>query len=180
CGYAARELRATINWGDTTSSAGTIVSTGNGTFVVLGSHTYAELGGPGPDLENEQDAVDTFTITVTITDDTTVKVTDTANVAEEAEVLTAQGGFVFNTREFQPLNNITVATFTTEPGEMASEFKVTIDWGDGTSSAGTVVDLGNGNFTVVLRHTLAMLGGPGPDLENEQDAVDTFTITVTI
>src|SRR5207249_540957 len=100
------EFTATINWGDTTSSTGTVVSTGNGTFAVLGSHSYLELPGQG-DLENEQDAVDVYTITVTITDDTTVSVTDTANVAEEAEVISAQGGFTFNTTEYQPLTNIT-------------------------------------------------------------------------
>jgi hypothetical protein len=172
---------ATIDWGDGTSSTGTIVSNGSGGFSITGSHTYSELGGPGPDLENEMDTVDTFTMTVTISNSsTTVTVTNTVNVAEEEEILSAQGGFTFNTQEYQTLSNVVLATFTPGAMESAGEFTANIDWGDGTTSTGTVVDQGNGTFAVLGTHTYSELGGPGPDLENEMDTVDTFTITVTI
>ena len=36
------EYSVTINWGDTTTSSGTVSQLANGTFVVTGSHTYAE------------------------------------------------------------------------------------------------------------------------------------------
>src|SRR5438094_320488 len=55
------------------------ISNGNGTFSVIGSHSYLELPGQG-DLENEQDAVDVYTITVTISDGNTVTETGSAHV----------------------------------------------------------------------------------------------------
>ena len=36
------DFSATINWGDATMSSGTISQLANGTFIVTGSHTYAE------------------------------------------------------------------------------------------------------------------------------------------
>ncbi|HLX07177.1 MAG TPA: hypothetical protein VKY89_04875, partial [Thermoanaerobaculia bacterium] len=64
------DFTATINWGDSGTSAGT-VSGGSGTFTVSGTHTYATNG--------------TFTVTVTLTDDppgtATATATSTANVA---------------------------------------------------------------------------------------------------
>ncbi len=60
-----------INWGDGTTSAGTVTG-GGGTFTVSGSHTYATSG--------------SFPVTVTLTDDApgtaTATVTSTANVAD--------------------------------------------------------------------------------------------------
>ena len=172
----ASEFTATISWGDGTVSQGTISGPDqNGVFTVIGSHTYAEDG------ENEADTVDVFPITVTITNSVSVSVSSTAFVSEEAEIISAQGGFSYSTTEYQPLSNITVATFTTEPGESIGEFTATIDWGDGTTSTGTISGPDqNGVFTVTGTHTYSELGGPGPDLENEQDAVDVFAINVTI
>src|SRR5205814_1041098 len=142
-------LSATIDWGDSTTSSGVVVSLGNGQFAVVGSHTYAEDG------ENEMELVDVLPITVkifriggtTVTvigGGTTVNVTDTANVTEEEEILSAQGGLTFNVLEFQTLSNVVVAVLTPGPNESASEFTATIDWGDGTTSTGTVVDQGDG------------------------------------
>jgi hypothetical protein len=53
-----------------------------------------------------------------------------------------------------PLNNITVATFT-DPGyqDPASSFNATIEWGDGTTSAGTVIQVTPGNYSVLGSHT---------------------------
>ena len=60
-----------------------------------------------------------------------------------------------------------VATFTDgNPLAGADDFTATIDWGDGTSSAGTVTPLGGGVFAVSGTHTF---GTPGND-----------TVTVTI
>ena len=39
------DLSATINWGDSTTSAATLLATGTpGVYTVEGSHTYAEYG----------------------------------------------------------------------------------------------------------------------------------------
>src|SRR5215469_12414175 len=62
------DYNASINWGDNTSSSGTISLSGT-VFTVTGSHSYAGAG--------------TFIIVVTITHETPppVTVTDTASVA---------------------------------------------------------------------------------------------------
>ncbi|HLJ94596.1 MAG TPA: hypothetical protein VKU02_15525, partial [Gemmataceae bacterium] len=169
-GETAKAFKATINWGDGTSSAGTITGPDqNGVFTVLGSHTYAEEG------EVEQDQVDVFPLTITISDGTSVTVTSTANIAEEADIVSAQGGFVINGRELKPLTNVVVATFSGDGDENVSQFKATINWGDGTSSAGTIAGPDqNGVFTVLGSHTYAEEG------EIEQDQVDVFPLTITI
>ena len=41
---AASAFRATINWGDGTRSAGTVVANDDGSFSVLGSHSYRRAG----------------------------------------------------------------------------------------------------------------------------------------
>jgi hypothetical protein len=62
------DYHATIDWGDTTTSSGTITLAGTA-FTVTGSHTYAEA--------------DTFTVSVTIVHESAppVTVTDTATVS---------------------------------------------------------------------------------------------------
>ena len=69
----AGEYSASINWGDSSTSAGTITGSG-GAFTVTGSHTYAEEGN--------------YTITVTISDvdnnSNSATVTDSATVADAA------------------------------------------------------------------------------------------------
>src|SRR4029077_12997526 len=42
----ASDFAASINWGDGTANAGTIVADGTGGFNVLGSHTYAATSTP--------------------------------------------------------------------------------------------------------------------------------------
>ncbi len=49
----------------------------------------------------------------------------------------------------QLLDDVIVATFTdTDPGSLLSDFSATINWGDGTTSDGTIVPLGSGNYAV--------------------------------
>ncbi len=66
----ASDFVATINWGDGTTSPGTVAG-GSGTFTVSGSHTYAASG--------------TFTVSVTLADDApgtaTATIASTANVS---------------------------------------------------------------------------------------------------
>ena len=60
----------------------------------------------------------------------------TPQVMTVAEIISAQGGFLINTRELQPFTAV-VATFSAVPGTSAGAFKATINWGDGTASTGT-------------------------------------------
>jgi hypothetical protein len=166
----ASHFHATIDWGDGTTSPGVIKGPDqNGVFTVCGTHTYAEDG------EVEVDLVDAFPLTITITDGTSVTVTSTANIAEESEITSAQGGFVIPGKELQPLTNVVVATFTGDGSDPASHFHATIDWGDGTTSPGVIKGPDqNGVFTVCGTHTYA------EDGEVEVDLVDAFPLTITI
>src|SRR6185369_9688650 len=147
----ASDFSATINWGDATTSAGTVTG-GGGTFQVSGTHTYASSG--------------TFPVVVTLLDDppgtATAAVTSTANVAAGLSVTAVN----FTTPEHAAFNG-TVANFSDSNTNLtAGSFVATINWGDGTSSAGTVIGSA-GVFSVNGQHTYADEGS------------FTFTATVT-
>ena len=141
---SAGDFTATIDWGDGTLTAGTITGS-NGAFAVGGSHTYASDGN--------------FTLATSVT-----RLTDNAaihnsgNVAVgDSDVLTAQGTSLFGDPG-SPLNNVTVTTFTDSDGAaLASDFVATVDWGDGTLTAGTITG-SNGSFAVTNSHTYAFAG----------------------
>jgi hypothetical protein len=146
----AGDFTATIDWGDATTSAGT-VSGGGGSFQVSGTHTYAGTG--------------TFSVKVTLSDDApgtaTASVTSTAQVAAGLSVVATN----FSTPEGAAFNG-QVATFSdADTTKTAADFTVTINWGDGTTSAGTVTG-SSGAFTVTGQHTYADEGA--------------FTFTVTV
>jgi hypothetical protein len=142
---------ATIDWGDGTTSAGTITVDPNGGFDVSGTNTYAHAG--------------SFAITVTVRDQTSAVVgtaLTSASVAPTVQTLRAQGTKLTATAGQQ--FTATVATFTdATPGATASQFTVTIDWGDGTNSAGSVSAGPGGEFTVTGTHTYeaGSSGAPG-------------------
>jgi hypothetical protein len=135
----AADFTATINWGDATTSAGT-VSGGGGAFQVSGTHTYAGAG--------------TFAVTVTLSDDApgtaTAAVTGTAHVASGLSVTAVNVSTPENA-----LFNGTVATFSdADTSKTVASFTATINWGDGTLTAGSVTG-GSGSFTVTGQHTYA-------------------------
>src|ERR1700694_1348745 len=142
----AADYSVTIDWGDVTpSTAGTITGDGNGNFTVSGCHTHAEEG--------------KYTITVRITDvdnpsnNATVTSTATtvdAHLSGSCTALAASGTvFAGPTATF---------TDTTSTGTL-TDFSATIDWGDGSSSAGAIAGgPGNAPYTVSGTHTYAVPG----------------------
>ena len=123
----AADFMATINWGDGTSSAGTVTQTGTvlggTTFSVSGSHPYAALPARGP--------------SVTISD-------DGGNIATSGQdsPLTPGVGLRLSAVEGSPFTG-TVATFSdADPQAQAADFTASINWGDGTSSAGKITQAG--------------------------------------
>ncbi|MDZ4784068.1 MAG: PKD domain-containing protein [Planctomycetia bacterium] len=124
---------ATIDWGDGTTTPGTIAE-GGGAGTISGSHTYADNG--------------IYTVTVTVFDDDndsdsgqfTITV---ANVAPTLAVVVNQAS-----NEGAQVLLIDIGTFTdpgfdTPPagGAVNETFTFSIDWGDGTTSsngAGTI------------------------------------------
>lgn len=145
---------ASIDWGDGTATAGTVTANASGGFNVEGTHTYAEDG--------------TGHISVTIVDaadSTTATAASTADISEGAFGLTA--GQSINATEGVAQTGINVATFS-DPGspDAAGDYAATVEWGDGTTSAGTVSGSA-GKFTVTAGHTYA------------EDGVYPIAITVT-
>ncbi|QYZ65326.1 MAG: hypothetical protein OI74_04600 [Gammaproteobacteria bacterium (ex Lamellibrachia satsuma)] len=139
---------ATIDWGDGTAELGTVTQgAGNGS-VALGNHIYAEDG--------------IYTVTVSVTDDdgTLGSNSLTISVSNARPVVEAgpnQGGAPGDTINLAP------ATFTDAGVE--DTHTATIDWGDGTTDAGTVTQ-GAGNGSVAGSHTYAADGN--------------YTVTVTV
>src|SRR6185437_9244108 len=139
----ASHFAATIVWGDGATSAGTIVSNGDGGFNVLGSHTFAEEG-PGAVSVIINDAGDND-----LTISATAAVVDAPLQASGVPVNPSQGVTV---------SNAAVATFTDSGGaEPAANYTATIDWGDGATSAGAV-SISGATFQVAGSHTYAAAG----------------------
>jgi hypothetical protein len=166
---------ATIDWGDGVTTAGTVVGAAGSFTVTGGPHTFTDEG------------LDAVTTTVTRTADaTTATITGQATVHEaDALSLTANN---ISGNSGQPLNNVQVATFTdTYAGNVASDFTALIDWGDGTTTPGTVSG-GGGAFTVDGSHTYATGGTDQLKVSVEDDrladglatATATGTATATI
>jgi len=142
----AGDFTATIDWGDGSTSTGTV--TGTGPFSVSGSHSYGEGG--------------SYALSVMINDagGSTLKLAGTASIGDFAPSM--KGVSASTPKTF----NGTVAKLAdADPTATATEYLVTISWGDGTTSSGGV----NGKkspFTIVGSHTY---GGSG-----------TYTVTVTV
>jgi hypothetical protein len=135
------DFTATIDWGDATTSAGTVTG-GGGAYSVSGTHTYAGSG--------------TFTVTVTLSDDApgtaTAQVTSTAHVAGSG--LNAFP-VTFAPTEGTSFNGV-VATFTdSRAGAVPGDFSASINWGDGAVTGGTITANGGGVFSVSGMHTYA-------------------------
>jgi RHS repeat-associated protein len=126
---------ATINWGDGTTSSGT-VTVDTGVARASGTHTYQDDGD--------------FVVTVTVTDDaddsgteaTTAVVHNTAaDIGLSTVTDAAEGSAVAVSVEFS------------DDGQ-ADTHTATIDWGDGTSESGVVTEL-NGTGSVTATHVYA-------------------------
>jgi hypothetical protein len=129
----------TINWGDGTSSAAAVDSLGQAS----GTHTYAHAG------------IYSCLLTWRNSDGGTsqaafqVKVTDAPLTASGSE-LNAIIGKAFTGQ---------VASLTDgNPLASASDYAVTINWGDGTSSSVGTVSAGPGGFVINGTHTYSSIG----------------------
>jgi Ca2+-binding RTX toxin-like protein len=160
------DYSATIKWGDSSNSIGTIQPTGDGkTFRVVGSHIYAEEG--------------TDSITVTINHETAVAltVTSTANVSDPAVIGTPT---LTNLAQGVNYTNLPVATFV-DPGgpESLADYSASINWGDNTTSAGTI-SVGGGTFTVAGSHTYSTFGSLKVVVNLTHDNSPPTTVTETV
>lgn len=143
------EYNATIDWGDGSSSAGLIKQTGispkGNDFAVIGTHTYTEEG--------------TYTVTVTITDVDTPKNTTTPTSTASVRDAALHSSCAVAPASTQSFSGPT-ATFT-DDNQFATtaDFSATINWGDSTTSSGTISGgPGAGPYTVRGNHTYSTTG----------------------
>ena len=167
----ASSYTASIDWGDGTTTPGTVVLTGPGAYGVTGSHVYSDEG--------------SFTVVTTFFENNdptfTISTSSTATITE-ADAFTAglivipPGGLVEGQSYSGP-----VATFTDSgfPTNTAADLTATINWGDGTTTAGTLVGDGAGGFTVSGAHTFAEEGSTPISVTVADDAPGTATATIT-
>jgi hypothetical protein len=146
------QYSADIAWGDGGYTPGTITFDGKGTFTVKGSHVYEEEGA--------------YTLIVYLHHDEAADsaVMSTAVISDPAVL--GNGGYAVLGHAGQDTGVQQVADFV-DPGstEPVSSYAATLDWGDGTTSDGTVA-YDQGFFTVSGGHTYKTSG--------------TYRITVTI
>jgi hypothetical protein len=137
-GNLPTDFSATIDWGDGTVSAGTVGASA-GSFTVSGSHVYAEEG--------------TKTATVVLSDDAPGTATGTATATiDVADAPLAATGTAVTSVEFTAFSGL-VATFTdADPNGTVTDYTASIDWGDGTTTVGTVAAAA-GHFNVSGSHT---------------------------
>ncbi|HJT32262.1 MAG TPA: hypothetical protein VJ783_09490 [Pirellulales bacterium] len=145
-GATASDFTATIVWGDGATTAGTVVGS-NGAFTVEGGHTYAD------------EAFENASVTIVRTaDNSQLALTGTIAV-DDTDTLNGHSAPTIVGNPNQALSNVTVATFSdpTNTASLPSDFTVSIDWGDGTTTGGTLSG-GSGAFTVSGSHTYATAG----------------------
>jgi hypothetical protein len=130
---------ATINWGDGTTSIPTI-SGSTGAFSMNLGHTYAEEGA--------------YTVVLSVSTGPGNSATATTGETVNDAPLTATAGSPFVFTPNVALTNILVLTFTDgDPNAPATDYTATINWGDGTTSAGTVAQGAGNIFDVTRMHT---------------------------
>ena len=166
-------LSATVDWGDGTSSAGTISAPpaeGECECNVLVSAT-----------RHDYDARATkYTVSVTLSDDggSTKTSTLTATIADAA--LTAGTAKSFTSTATQASSNV-VASFTDAAGAQAAaaDFTATIKWGDNTTSSGTVTKRSTGAFDVSGSHAYATAGTKSLTVTVTDEEGQTLTMSAT-
>jgi hypothetical protein len=135
-----------IDWGDGTSSAGSLVPVAAGQFQVTGTHTYQEEGN--------------YTATYTVTAagaGSSVQGSTSFHVADAPLTLTMTPPSVVLAG--QTLNGYPVATFSdADTFHALGDYSAQISWGDGAVTAGAIRDNGNGTYSVLGSHVYGSVG----------------------
>ncbi len=140
---AAGDFSATITWGDGGSDPGQVAANSDGSFSVLGSHTYAEEAQGLP-------------FSVRIKDVGGATLSPGASVIVDDAPLTMQTFSPPTATEGASTGSLVVATFSdADPAAAAGDYGAAIAWGDGSTTAGQVVANGDGTFSVLGSHTYA-------------------------
>jgi large repetitive protein len=167
----ASSYTASIDWGDGTTTPGTVVLTGPGAYGVTGSHVYSDEGSFTAVTTFFENSDPGFTITTSSTATVTEADAFTAGLIVIPPAVAIEGSAYSGP----------VATFTDSgfPTNTAADLTATINWGDGTTTAGTLVADGTGGFTVNGTHTFAEEGTNPITVLVADDAPGTATLSIS-
>jgi hypothetical protein len=143
------DFTAVVLWGDSTTSTltaadGSIVSLGGGNFAVLGGHSYKDEGNGS------------LQVRVTDVDGGTGSGSTPLSVADAPlNLVSLTPPAAFAQTDFRS----TLAIFSdANVGASTGDFSAQVNWGDGTTTGGSIVSLGGGSFAIQGEHTYS---GPG-------------------
>ena len=131
------DYSTTINWGDGTTTPGTVTASTGG-FQVSGSHAYAEEG--------------LFRVAVA-TNDAGGSAATAAATASVADAAIHAHGLTLGATRSTMFNGIVVTFFDDDAGGMIGDYSVLVNWGDGTSSGAIVSAAAGGGFAGSAQHT---------------------------
>jgi hypothetical protein len=166
-------LSATIDWGDgTTSKADKIAwdDSNESNVRVTGSHLYDANTGES-----------SYTIKVTLTDDGSDGSAMTTSHATIGDAKLTAGDAKSFAGTVAQASTPVVASFTDAAGAQAkvADFTAAINWGDGTSSAGTLTQTGAGAFDVSGTHTYTTAGTKALTIAVTDEEGQTLSMTAT-
>lgn len=142
---------ATIDWGDGTTSTGTLTANSDGSFTLSGSHIYAEEG--------------SYTVSISATDSKGQSGSGSAT-ASVADAPLSVNSLTLN-RPAEGTVGLEAHFSDADTGGTLSDYHATIQWGDGTTSQATIRVGSNGEIYIVTSsHKYAKTG--------------TYTITLTL
>jgi hypothetical protein len=169
-------LKATINWGDGTTSAATSITWPDcgecGNVEVSGSHVY----------DANIPATKKYSVTITLQDDggksATSEAGNTPAISDAA--LTADANKSVSATATQAFTAV-VASFKDAAGAQAAtaDFTASINWGDNSSSSGTVTKTASGAFSVSGSHTYASAGSKSLTITATDEEGSTVTMHAT-
>ena len=139
------DFTALVNWGDGTSvSAALIALDPVFGFDINGTHTYAQAG--------------TYSLALSVSSDDGGLDDGSTGIFTIADAALTGFGLNFTTLVGIPYSG-SVGTFQdANASATPTDFSATINWGDFTTSAGTVLSLGAGSFGINGSHTYSMWG----------------------
>lgn len=161
------DFHAQINFGDTASwTTGDLVNLGNGQYLVKGTHVYktADVNIPivvyvtGPDgTSASEETASANVMKMPSGIPGTKPPTTTNSSAPENVVLNLDGGYSVSSVAGLGFNQKQLASFTVsvdgQPDNKPGDFHAQINYGDSSSwSAGTIVNVGTGEFAVKGSH----------------------------
>jgi streptogramin lyase len=143
-GGPASNYSAAISWGDGSTTSGIVTADPSRGFNVSSAHTYAKSGRQP------------LTVTIRGPGGAAVTVMGTAVVAPAGSLQVVAG--MVNATNSIPYSGVVASFSDPVPGAQPSDYSAIISWGDGVTSAGTIVPDGHGGYEVTGTYQYANPG----------------------